>query len=73
MLLPAETDERIWAHFATAGVPDPQRVGICQREADIVGQCAQVAGVVVEPLEFEEGVAPGFELDPEPEEHRPAA
>ena len=27
VLLPAETDERIWAYFATAGVPDPQRVG----------------------------------------------
>jgi len=27
VLLPAETDEQIWAYFATAGVPDPQRVG----------------------------------------------
>ena len=27
VLLPAETDERIWAYFATAGVPDPERVG----------------------------------------------
>ena len=27
VLLPAETDERIWAYFATAGVPDEQRVG----------------------------------------------
>jgi ATP-dependent DNA helicase RecQ len=27
VLLPAETDEAIWAYFATAGVPDPQRVG----------------------------------------------
>ena len=27
VLLPAETDERIWAYFATAGVPDEKRVG----------------------------------------------
>ena len=27
VLLPAETDERIWAYFATSGVPDEQRVG----------------------------------------------
>lgn len=27
VLLPAETDEQIWAYFATAGVPDPERVG----------------------------------------------
>jgi ATP-dependent DNA helicase RecQ len=27
VLLPAETDERIWTYFATAGVPDPERVG----------------------------------------------
>lgn len=27
VLLPAETDEQIWAFFATAGVPDEQRVG----------------------------------------------
>ncbi len=27
VLLPAETDERIWAYFATAGVPDEARVG----------------------------------------------
>ena len=27
VLLPAETDEAIWAYFATAGVPDPERVG----------------------------------------------
>ena len=27
VLLPAETDERIWDYFATAGVPDEQRVG----------------------------------------------
>jgi ATP-dependent DNA helicase RecQ len=27
VLLPAETDERIWAYFATAGVPDEERVG----------------------------------------------
>lgn len=27
VLLPAETDERIWAYFATAGVPDERRVG----------------------------------------------
>lgn len=26
VLLPAETDERIWAYFATAGVPDEKRV-----------------------------------------------
>jgi ATP-dependent DNA helicase RecQ len=26
VLLPAETDEQIWAYFATAGVPDEQRV-----------------------------------------------
>lgn len=26
VLLPAETDERIWAYFATAGVPDERRV-----------------------------------------------
>ena len=26
VLLPAETDERIWAYFATAGVPEPARV-----------------------------------------------
>jgi ATP-dependent DNA helicase RecQ len=26
VLLPAETDEAIWAYFASAGVPDPQRV-----------------------------------------------
>ena len=26
VLLPAETDERIWAYFATAGVPDEERV-----------------------------------------------
>lgn len=27
VLLPAETDEAIWSYFATAGVPDPERVG----------------------------------------------
>ncbi len=27
VLLPAETDEQIWAYFATAGVPDEKRVG----------------------------------------------
>ena len=27
VLLPSETDERIWEHFATAGVPDETRVG----------------------------------------------
>lgn len=27
VLLPAETDEQIWAYFATAGVPDEARVG----------------------------------------------
>lgn len=27
VLLPAESDEQIWAYFATAGVPDEQRVG----------------------------------------------
>jgi ATP-dependent DNA helicase RecQ len=27
VLLPAETDEAIWTYFATAGVPDPERVG----------------------------------------------
>ncbi len=27
VLLPAETDERLWAYFATAGVPDEARVG----------------------------------------------
>ncbi|MDO9073873.1 MAG: DEAD/DEAH box helicase [Rubrivivax sp.] len=27
VLLPAETDAQIWAYFATAGVPDPERVG----------------------------------------------
>jgi ATP-dependent DNA helicase RecQ len=27
VLLPAETDEQIWAYFATAGVPDEPRVG----------------------------------------------
>jgi ATP-dependent DNA helicase RecQ len=27
VLLPAETDEAIWAYFATAGVPDEERVG----------------------------------------------
>jgi ATP-dependent DNA helicase RecQ len=27
VLLPAETDEGIWTYFATAGVPDPERVG----------------------------------------------
>lgn len=27
VLLPAETDAQIWAYFASAGVPDPERVG----------------------------------------------
>jgi ATP-dependent DNA helicase RecQ len=27
ILLPAETDDQIWEHFATAGVPDERRVG----------------------------------------------
>jgi ATP-dependent DNA helicase RecQ len=27
VLLPAESDERIWTYFATAGVPDEERVG----------------------------------------------
>ena len=27
VLLPAETDDAIWTYFATAGVPDPERVG----------------------------------------------
>ena len=27
VLLPAETDERIWDYFATAGIPDEQQVG----------------------------------------------
>jgi ATP-dependent DNA helicase RecQ len=35
VLLPAETDERIWAYFATAGVPDERRVG------QILGALAQ--------------------------------
>jgi len=35
VLLPAETDERIWAYFATAGVPDEARV------AKIVAALAQ--------------------------------
>jgi ATP-dependent DNA helicase RecQ len=35
VLLPAETDERIWAYFATAGVPDEKRVG------QILGALAQ--------------------------------
>lgn len=28
VLLPAETDDQIWNHFATAGVPDRERVGL---------------------------------------------
>lgn len=28
VLLPAETDSQIWEHFATAGVPDPDRVNL---------------------------------------------
>ena len=35
VLLPAETDEQIWAYFATAGVPDEERVG------KIIGALAQ--------------------------------
>jgi ATP-dependent DNA helicase RecQ len=35
VLLPAESDEQIWAYFATAGVPDEQRVG------RIIGALAQ--------------------------------
>ncbi len=31
VLLPAETDERIWTYFATAGVPDEDRVGKIMR------------------------------------------
>ena len=28
VLLPAETDDQIWNHFATAGIPDRDRVGV---------------------------------------------
>jgi len=38
VLLPAETDEQIWAYFATAGVPDEQRVG---KIIDALTQAAQ--------------------------------
>jgi ATP-dependent DNA helicase RecQ len=38
VLLPAETDEQIWAYFATAGVPDEERVGKILRA---LGQRAQ--------------------------------
>jgi ATP-dependent DNA helicase RecQ len=42
VLLPAETDEAIWAYFATAGVPDPERVG------HILGALAQRPQTLVE-------------------------
>jgi ATP-dependent DNA helicase RecQ len=42
VLLPAETDERIWAYFATAGVPDEQRVG------KILGALAKRSQTLVE-------------------------
>ena len=38
VLLPAETDDQIWAYFATAGVPDEQRVG---KILDALAQGAQ--------------------------------
>lgn len=38
VLLPAETDERIWAYFATAGVPDEARV---EKLLAALGQGAQ--------------------------------
>ncbi|HSV77967.1 MAG TPA: helicase-related protein, partial [Ramlibacter sp.] len=42
VLLPAETDEQIWAYFATAGVPDEQRVG------KILGALTERAQTLVE-------------------------
>ncbi|MDP1649671.1 MAG: DEAD/DEAH box helicase [Rubrivivax sp.] len=42
VLLPAETDEQIWAYFATAGVPDEQRVG------KIIGALAKGPQTLVE-------------------------
>ena len=42
VLLPAEADERIWAYFATAGVPDEARVG------KILGALAQRPQTLVE-------------------------
>jgi ATP-dependent DNA helicase RecQ len=38
VLLPAESDEQIWAYFATAGVPDEERVG------KILGALAKAQG-----------------------------
>jgi ATP-dependent DNA helicase RecQ len=38
VLLPAETDEQIWNYFATAGVPDEERVG------RIIGALAKAEG-----------------------------
>jgi ATP-dependent DNA helicase RecQ len=38
VLLPAETDERIWAYFATAGVPEEARVG---KLIDALASCPQ--------------------------------
>ncbi|MBL8347826.1 MAG: ATP-dependent DNA helicase RecQ [Rubrivivax sp.] len=52
VLLPAETDERIWDYFATAGVPDPERVG------KILGALAKRAQTLVE-LENATGIRRG--------------
>ena len=42
VLLPAQSDEQIWAYFATAGVPDEERVGL------ILGALAGRAQTLVE-------------------------
>ena len=42
VLLPAETDEAIWAYFATAGVPDEERVG------KIIGALSKAPQTLVE-------------------------
>lgn len=38
VLLPAETDERIWEYFATAAVPDPRNVGPVLDALDNAGE-----------------------------------
>jgi ATP-dependent DNA helicase RecQ len=51
VLLPAETDERIWKYFATASVPDPEQV---RRVLDVLGDVGEP--VTIPALEAATGI-----------------
>lgn len=42
VLLPAETDERIWEYFATASIPDPEHV---RKVLDVLGEVGEPVSV----------------------------